>query len=185
MIEWAAVWLNANGATDYEFMKNPYNLGDDTGASFGGSDAAVAANFTILAAAEGTGGSIRVPSSFWTSSPVSRQPHSGFQGGGSYTSNVGQGPEKLKKAKTGVVMQCFGPDSSPYCKAVDTVAYLLRWRTDLNSFLATKPHLSKDMEDILPKEPPEPYLDLICGIAHEPSDQNGDLTYADRLQQRD
>ncbi|KAI1850919.1 hypothetical protein JX265_007244 [Neoarthrinium moseri] len=62
--EWACVWFSANGATDYEFTKNPYNLAHDVGASSGGSGAALAANFAILAVGEDTGGSIRVPSSF-------------------------------------------------------------------------------------------------------------------------
>ncbi|KXS98425.1 hypothetical protein AC578_1759 [Pseudocercospora eumusae] len=62
--EWAATWFSANGATDYEFTKNPYSLAHDVGASSGGSGAAVAANFAMLAVGEDTGGSIRVPSSF-------------------------------------------------------------------------------------------------------------------------
>lgn len=62
--EWACVWFSANGAADYEFTKNPYDLEHDVGASSGGSGAALAANFAILAVGEDTGGSIRVPSSF-------------------------------------------------------------------------------------------------------------------------
>lgn len=64
MAEWAATWFSANGATDYAPTKNPYSLAHDVGASSGGSAAAVAANFCLLAVGEDTGGSIRVPSSF-------------------------------------------------------------------------------------------------------------------------
>lgn len=268
MAEWAAVWFSANGATDYEFTKNPYNLGHDVGASSGGSAAAVAANFAILAVAEDTGGSIRVPASFCnlvgiratpglvsrtgfcplikvqdTPGPVARtvtdctlmldcmvgfDPQDEFTGfaataaamglpkGGSYAANLEEGPENIKKAKIGVVRQRFGPDSNPYCKAVNTVVseamsklhnagttfvdvhienldhylsytqtYLLRSRSDINSFLATKPHLPQDIKDIMPKDPPKPYLDLVCEIAHGPLDPMDDPTYVDRLLQRD
>lgn len=268
MAEWAAVWFSANGATDYEFTKNPYNLGHDVGASSGGSAAAVAANFAILAVAEDTGGSIRVPASFCnlvgirvtpglvsrtgfcplikvqdTPGPMARtvtdcalmldcmvgfDPKDEFTGfaataaamglpkGGSYAANLEQGPEKIKNAKIGVVRQRFGPDSDHHCKAVNTVVseamrklqdagttfvdvhienldhylnytqtYLLCSRSDINSFLATKPHLPQDIKDIMPKDPPKPYLDLVCGVAHGPLDPKEDPTYVDRLLQRD
>ncbi|KAI1371087.1 amidase signature enzyme [Hypoxylon crocopeplum] len=173
LAEWASVWFSANGATDYEFTKNPYNLGHDVGASSGGSGAAVAANFTILAVGEDTGGSIRVPSSFCnivglrpttglisragfcplikvqdTPGPMARtvtdcalmldcmvgfDPKDEFTGvaataaalglpkGGSYAAFLRDGVEKIKKARIGVVRQKFGPDSDPYCGAVNKV----------------------------------------------------------------
>ncbi|KAI1080773.1 amidase signature enzyme [Whalleya microplaca] len=268
MAEWAAVWFSANGATDYEFTKNPYNLGHDVGASSGGSAAAVAANFAILAVAEDTGGSIRVPASFCnlvgiratpglisrtgfcplikvqdTPGPMARtvtdcalmldcmvgfDPEDEFTGfaataaalglprGGSYSAELDTGPEKLSKAKVGVVRQRFGPDSDSYCKAVNTVVsaamnklqeagaafvdvhienldhflnytqtYVLRSRSDINAFLATKPHLPQDLADIVPKEAHKPYLDLVSEMAHGPLDPKNDPTYVDRILQRD
>lgn len=64
MPDWASSWFSASSVTNYEFTHNPYKLGYDVGASSGGSAAAVAANFALLAVAEDTGGSIRCPSSF-------------------------------------------------------------------------------------------------------------------------
>ncbi|KAH9984867.1 amidase signature enzyme [Xylariaceae sp. FL0662B] len=268
MAEWAAVWFSASSATDYEFTRNPYNLGYDVGASSGGSAAAVAANFAILAVAEDTGGSIRVPSSFCnlvgirvtpglisrtgfcplikvqdTPGPMARtvtdcalmldcmvgfDPKDEFTGlvataaalgvprGGSYAAELEKGPAKLKKARIGVVRQRLGPDSDSYCRAVNTAVsaamdklqdagtmfvdvhienldhylkytqtYLLRSRSDINAFLATKPHLPQDLADIVPKVPHKPYLDLISEIAHGPLDPKSDPTYVDRLLQRD
>ncbi|KAF7562600.1 hypothetical protein G7046_g1532 [Stylonectria norvegica] len=64
MAEWAAVWFSVNSASGYEFTKNPYNFDHDVGGSSGGSAAALASNLAMLAVAEDTGGSIRVPASF-------------------------------------------------------------------------------------------------------------------------
>ncbi|KAJ9143744.1 Amidase signature domain-containing protein [Pleurostoma richardsiae] len=173
MAEWASTWFSANGATGYEFTKNPYKLEHDVSGSSGGSGAALAASFCVLAVGEDTGGSIRVPSSFCnlvgiratpglisrtgfcplikvqdTPGPMARtvtdcalmldamvgfDPTDDFTGfavtaaalglprGGSYASALETGPEKIKKAKIGVVRQRFGPDSDPACKAVNTV----------------------------------------------------------------
>ncbi|KAI2782981.1 amidase signature enzyme [Daldinia loculata] len=268
LAEWATVWFSANGATDYEFTKNPYNLGYDVGASSGGSGAAVAANFTILAVGEDTGGSIRVPSSFCnivglrptpglisrtgfcplikvqdTPGPMARtvtdcalmldcmvgfDPRDEFTGfaataaalglpkGGSYAAFLRDGVGKIKKAKIGVVRQKFGPDSDPYCKAVNRVVleaidklrssgttfvdvyienldhymiypltYLQRSRSDINSFLATKPHLPQDIADILPEKSDTPYMSTLCAVAHGPEDPRSDPTYLDRILVRD
>ncbi|KAI1410402.1 amidase signature enzyme [Hypoxylon sp. FL1857] len=268
LAEWASVWFSLNGATDYEFTKNPYNLDHDVGASSGGSSAAVAANFTILAVGEDTGGSIRVPSSFCnivglrptvglisrtgfcpliktqdTPGPMARtvtdcalmldcmvsfDPKDEFTGtaataaalglpkGGSYAAFLQDGVDKIKRAKIGVIRQKFGPESDPYCRAVNKavlaaidklqragttfidvhidnldhymsypLTYLQRSRSDINSFLATKPHLPQDMADILPATSDKPYLSTTCAIAHGPKDPRDDPTYLDRILQRD
>ncbi|XXG95770.1 hypothetical protein Hte_002041 [Hypoxylon texense] len=266
--EWASVWFSCNGATDYEFTKNPYNLGHDVGASSSGSGAAVAANFTVLAVGEDTGGSIRVPSSFCnivglrptpglisrtgfcplikvhdTPGPMARtvtdcalmldcmvgfDPRDEFTGfaataaalglprGGSYAAYLRDGIDKIKWAKIGVVRQKFGPDSDPYCKATNEVVlaaiaklraagttfvdvhienldhymtypltYLQRSRSDINSFLATKPHLPQDLADIVPEKSDKPYMSYTCALAHGPLDPKDDPTYLDRILQRD
>ncbi|OKL64044.1 hypothetical protein UA08_00591 [Talaromyces atroroseus] len=67
----------------------------------------------------------------------------------------------------------------------NTPAYVVRSRSDINSFLATKPHLPQDIAEIVPKEPPHPSLDFTCQVAHGPADPNTDLTYAQRLLERD
>ncbi|KAI1387839.1 amidase signature enzyme [Hypoxylon trugodes] len=268
LAEWASVWFSLNGANDYEFTKNPYNLGHDVGASSGGSGAAVAANFTILAVGEDTGGSIRVPSSFCnivglrptpglisrtgfcpliktqdTPGPMARtvtdcalmldcmvgfDPKDEFTGfaataaalglpkGGSYATFLHGGVSKIKQAKIGIVRQKFGPESDPHCRAVNTVVlraieklrdagttfvdvhidnldhymiypltYLQRSRSDINSFLATKPHLPQDIADILPEVSDKPYINMTCAIAHGPVDPMDDPTYLDKILQRD
>ncbi|KAI8958105.1 amidase signature enzyme [Daldinia sp. FL1419] len=268
LAEWATPWFSANGATDYEFTKNPYNLDHDVGASSGGSGAAVAANFTILAVGEDTGGSIRVPSSFCnivglrptpglisrtgfcplikvqdTPGPMARtvtdcaimldcmvgfDPKDEFTGfaataaalglprGGSYAAFLQNGVEKVKRAKIGVLRQKFGPDSDPYCRAVNEVVsaamdklgsegttfvdvhinnldrymiypltYLQRSRSDINSFLATKPNLPRDLADILPAKSGAPYMSTLCALAHGPEDPRDDPTYLDRILLRD
>ncbi|KAI2463877.1 amidase signature enzyme [Annulohypoxylon bovei var. microspora] len=268
LAEWASVWFSVNSANNDEFTKNPYNLNHDVGASSGGSGAAVAANFTILAVGEDTGGSIRVPSSFCnivglrptpglisrtgfcplvkvqdTPGPMARtvtdcalmldcmvgfDPRDDFTGvaataaalglpkGGSYTAFLAGGLQKIKGAKIGVVRQKFGPESDPYCKAVNQVVlaaidklqdagttfidvhidnidhymiypltYLQRSRSDINSFLATKPHLPQDIADIIPETSDKPYLSMTCAMAHGPKDPRDDPTYLDRILQRD
>ncbi|KAI0139010.1 amidase signature enzyme [Hypoxylon sp. NC0597] len=268
LAEWASVWFSLNGATNYEFTKNPYNLGHDVGASSGGSGAAVAANFTILAVGEDTGGSIRVPSSFCnivglrptvglisrtgfcpliktqdTPGPMARtvtdcalmldcmvgfDPRDEFTGaaataaalglpkGGSYAAFLQSGVDEIKRAKIGIIRQKFGPDSDPYCRAVNKVVsaaidklrsagttfidvhidnldhymiypltYLQRSRSDINSFLATKPHLPQDLADILPTTSDKPYLSMTCAMAHGPKDPRDDPTYLDKILQQD
>lgn len=268
MAEWAATWFSANGATGYKFTKNPYNLDHDVGASSGGSAAAVAANFCILAVAEDTGGSIRVPSSFCnlvglrvtpglisragfcplimvqdTPGPMARtvldaalmldcmvgyDPADEFTGvaattsalglprGGSYASGLELGADKIRKAKIGVLRQKFGPDSDPHRRAVNAVVasalgkleaagttyvdveidnlefyldycqtYLLRSRHDINSFLATKPHLPQDLAEIVPRQPVMPDFGLVSAMAHGPKDPLDDPTLARRLLLRD
>jgi amidase len=267
--EWACTWFSLTSATDFQFTKNPYNLGHDVGASSGGSGAAIAANFAILAVGEDTGGSVRVPSSFCnlvglrptpgmisrrgfcplvklqdTPGPMARTVTDcalmmdcmvgfdaqddytgiattaaalGLPRGGSYAANLADGPDKLKRAKIGVLRQRFGSDSDPHSKAVNTVIasamdrlqgagttfvdvyidnldhlmaypllYMQRSRSDINSFLATKPHLPQDIADILPSRiEGKPYLDFICDAAHGPADPTDDPVYAKKLQLRD
>ncbi|RFU33204.1 hypothetical protein B7463_g3143, partial [Scytalidium lignicola] len=66
-----------------------------------------------------------------------------------------------------------------------TPAYIVRSRSDINSFLATKPHLPQDLALIVPREPPQPFLDFTSQIAHGPLDPMADPTYAKRLLDRD
>lgn len=66
-----------------------------------------------------------------------------------------------------------------------TRTYLIRSRSDINTFLVTKPHLPQDIADIVPKQPAKPYLDLVYGMAHGLLDPNPDATYVVRLLQRD
>ncbi|KAI0836403.1 amidase signature enzyme [Hypoxylon sp. FL0890] len=246
LAEWASVWFSLNDATDYKFTKDPYNLNHDVRASSRGSSAAVAANFTILAVGEDTGGSIRVPSSFCnivglrptvgiisrtgfcpliktqdTPGPMARTVMDcalmldcmvGFDPRDEFTGRV----EKIKRAKIGVIRQKFGPDSDPDCRAVNKVmsaaidklqgvgttfidvhiddldhymsyplTYLQRSRSDINSFLATKPYLPQDLADILPVTSDKPYLNMTCAMAHGPKDPGDDPTYLDRILLRD
>ncbi|RTE81396.1 hypothetical protein BHE90_004112 [Fusarium euwallaceae] len=266
MAEWATAWFSANGATNYTFTKNPYNLSHDVGASSGGSGAAVAANFAICAVGEDTGGSIRVPSSFCnlvgirtTPGLVSRHgfcpliksqdapgpmaktvtdcallldcmagfdPNDdytvyaarsaslGLPKGGSYAANLDA--EIIKSARIGVVRQLFGEDTDPHSNAVNTVMessmgklkeagttfidihidnlenyldfgqiYLQTSRHDINTFLATKPHLPQDIASILPEKSEKSFLQMICSVAHGPENPLNDPTYAERLLQRD
>lgn len=266
MAEWATAWFSANGATNYEFTKNPYNPDHDVGASSGGSGAAVAANFAIIAVGEDTGGSIRVPASFCnlvgmrttpglvsragfcplikaqdTPGPMARTVEDcalmldclagfdpednytsyaatsatmGLPRGGSYAADLDA--NTIKKAKIGIVRQLFGPDSDPHCRAVNSVmtaaidklreagtvfvdvsidnlehyltfgqVYFQTSRSDINSFLATKPHLPQDIASILPEKSDRKFLQMICSVAHGPKDPSEDPTYSSRLLQRD
>ncbi|KAH8659892.1 amidase signature domain-containing protein [Xylariales sp. PMI_506] len=63
--------------------------------------------------------------------------------------------------------------------------YLQRSRSDINSFLATKPHLPQDVADLLPEKPDKPYLGFLCAVVHGPLDPKTDPTYVDKLLQRD
>lgn len=65
-----------------------------------------------------------------------------------------------------------------------TPAYL-QSRSDINSFLATKPHLPQDLALIVPQEPPHPSLDFTSAVAHGPKDPTTDPTYLQRLLDRD
>ncbi|KXT15675.1 hypothetical protein AC579_6118 [Pseudocercospora musae] len=266
--EWAATWFSANAATDYQFTKNPYRLEHDVGASSGGSGAAVAANFAMLAVGEDTGGSIRVPSSFCnlvgirvtpglisragfcplvkfqdTPGPMARTVTDcaimldamvgydpldeytfvaatakslGIPRGGSYADQLEEGLDKLKGARLGVLRQLFGSDSDQHCHAVNLVMrdtlnalkeagtqlidvridnienafpscelYTIRSRSDINSFLTTKPHLPQDLAEIVPKTPAKPFLDLVSEMAHGPVDPLDHPAHASRLLARE
>jgi Asp-tRNA(Asn)/Glu-tRNA(Gln) amidotransferase A subunit family amidase len=63
MSEWATSWFSSSSANEppFSFTQNPYKSGYDVGGSSGGSAAAVASNFSVLAVAEDTGGSVRCP----------------------------------------------------------------------------------------------------------------------------
>lgn len=66
-----------------------------------------------------------------------------------------------------------------------TPAYLVRSRSDINGFLATKPHLPQDIASIMPKDPPHASLDFTSQVAHGPENPNTDSTYLQRLLDRD
>lgn len=66
-----------------------------------------------------------------------------------------------------------------------TPAYISRSRADINSFLATKSHMPQDLAEIVPKEPPKPFLDFTSLIAHGPVDPTEDPTFVKRLLDRD
>ncbi|KAI8713690.1 Amidase [Fusarium sp. LHS14.1] len=266
MAEWATAWFSANGATNYTFTKNPYNLSHDVGASSGGSGAAVAASLAICAVGEDTGGSIRVPSSFCSlvgirttpglvsrhgfcplikdqdapgpmaktvtdcallldcmagfdpkdeyTAYAARSASLGLPKGGSYAANLDA--KIIKSSRIGVVRQLFGKDADPYCRAVNSVIkssmgkleevgttfvdihiddlqyyldfgqiYFQTSRHDINTFLATKPHLPQDIASILPETSEKSFLQMICSVAHGPKNPSKDPTYADRLLLRD
>ncbi|KAJ0298513.1 hypothetical protein COL516b_009899 [Colletotrichum fioriniae] len=270
MSEWAACWFSTNGANGYQFTQNPYKSGHDVGASSGGSAAAIASNFAVVALAEDTGGSIRLPASYCnvvgirvtpglvsragfcpliksqdTPGPLARNvmdcalmldcmvgfdPQDdatglaasisalGIPRGGSYASGLGEGDKKLAAARIGVLRELFGPDSDEHCHAVNKVVnsaldkirstgtecidvnieslnddltygqiYFQQSRHDINSFLATKPHLPQDIADMVPRIVPEdkPFHDILCGLAHGPKDPKEDPTYLDRLARRE
>ncbi|KIW02868.1 uncharacterized protein PV09_05920 [Verruconis gallopava] len=241
MSEWASTWSSASTATNWEFTRNPYKTDHDVGGSSSGSAAAVAANFALLAVAEDTGGSIRCPASFRnlvgiriTPGPVARtvsdcalmldcmvgyDPADDFTGvnlvaaapkGGSYS--AGLDPDKIKSARIGLVRELFGPDSNPYCRAVNAVVegamsklrasgttfvdvsidnlkhhmtftpnYLQMSRSDINAFLATKPHLPQDIAEIVPKKPQKMFLDFTSMMAHGPENPTDDPLYVEKL----
>lgn len=66
-----------------------------------------------------------------------------------------------------------------------TPAYVVRSRSDINSFLATKPHLPADIASIVPRKPPHPSLDFTSAVAHGPTDPLQDPSYLQRLLDRD
>ena len=140
----------------------------------------------------------------------------GLPRGGSYASTLEQGSTKIRKARIGVLRQLFGPDSDPYCQAVNTVineafsilrksgttfvdvhldklehymtftpTYLQRSRADINSFLATKPHLPQDVADIVPEESAEEFLSFTSQITHGPLDPTQDPEYLRKILDRD
>lgn len=66
-----------------------------------------------------------------------------------------------------------------------TPTYLQRSRTDINSFLATKPHLPQDVADIVPEEPAEEFLSFTSQITHGPLDPAKDPDYLPKILDRD
>jgi amidase len=136
--------------------------------------------------------------------------------GGSYASTLDKGLSKIRNARIGVVRQLFGPDSDPYCRAVNQVisqafsslevdgttfvdvhldklehymsftpTYLQRSRSDINSFLATKPRLPQDVADIVPAKPPFEFLDFTSQMAHGPLNPTDDHQYVQKVLDRD
>ncbi|KAK5999701.1 hypothetical protein QM012_005107 [Aureobasidium pullulans] len=136
--------------------------------------------------------------------------------GDSYASNLDQGLNRLKQARIGVMRQLFGPNSDPYCLAVNQViskafstleetgttfvdvhldklehymtftpTYLQRSRTEINSFLATKPHLPQDVADIVPAVASEEFLSFTSQITHGPLDPLEDPEYLPKILDRD
>lgn len=65
------------------------------------------------------------------------------------------------------------------------LTYHQRSRSDINGFLAGKPGLPSDIADILPREAPKPYLEMICQVAHGPRTPLEDPSFAARLLARD
>ncbi|KAH0162453.1 putative amidase family protein, partial [Aureobasidium melanogenum] len=66
-----------------------------------------------------------------------------------------------------------------------TPTYLQRSRTDINSFLATKPHLPQDVADIVPAEASEEFLSFTSQITHGPLDPLQDPEYLPKILDRD
>ncbi|KAG9857095.1 putative amidase family protein, partial [Aureobasidium melanogenum] len=66
-----------------------------------------------------------------------------------------------------------------------TPTYLQRSRTDINSFLATKPHLPQDVADIVPAEASEEFLSFTSQITHGPLDPLKDPEYLPKILDRD
>ncbi|EXJ92450.1 hypothetical protein A1O3_01001 [Capronia epimyces CBS 606.96] len=66
-----------------------------------------------------------------------------------------------------------------------TPTYVVRSRSDINEFLATKPHLPEDIALIVPPKPLHPALDLTSAVADGPRDPMKDPTYLKRLLDRD
>lgn len=66
-----------------------------------------------------------------------------------------------------------------------TPTYLQRSRSDINSFLATKPHLPQDVAGIVPRTPEHPFLAFTSQMAHGPKDPVEDATYVHKILDRD
>jgi Asp-tRNA(Asn)/Glu-tRNA(Gln) amidotransferase A subunit family amidase len=66
-----------------------------------------------------------------------------------------------------------------------TPTYLQRSRSDINAFLATKPHLPQDIAAIVPSTSPKEFLDFTCQMAHGPEDPSTDPTYLTKILDRD
>ncbi|KAG9603899.1 putative amidase family protein, partial [Aureobasidium melanogenum] len=66
-----------------------------------------------------------------------------------------------------------------------TPTYLQRSRTDINNFLATKPHLPQDVADTVPAEAPEEFLSFTSQITHGPLDPLEDPEYLPKILDRD
>jgi amidase len=140
----------------------------------------------------------------------------GLPTSGSYASTLDKGLSKIRDGRIGVVRQLFGPDSDPYCRAVNRViiqafsslekngtvfvdvhldkiehymsftpTYLQRSRSDINSFLATKPHLPQDVAEIVPAKPPFEFLSFTCEMAHGPLSPTDDPQYVQKILDRD
>jgi amidase len=66
-----------------------------------------------------------------------------------------------------------------------TPTYQQRSRTDINSFLATKPHLPQDVADIVPAKATEEFLSFTSQITHGPLDPLKDPDYLPKILDRD
>jgi amidase len=66
-----------------------------------------------------------------------------------------------------------------------TPTYLQRSRSDINAFLATKPHLPQDIADIIPKKSEKMFLDFTSMMAHGPRNPNDDPCYVQKILDRD
>ncbi|RYP59896.1 hypothetical protein DL770_010124 [Monosporascus sp. CRB-9-2] len=141
--------------------------------------------------------------------------HSGFQGVVAIPRTSGRGPERIKKANIGMVRQHQGVESLLAKAVNTVVPRAMRklqeaGTTSVDVHIENLDPSSKLHPDVPPalteryqflpgdktappagpkghraKEPPKPYLDLICRIAHGLADPKDDPTYADRLLQQD
>lgn len=66
-----------------------------------------------------------------------------------------------------------------------TPTYLQRSRTDINSFLATKAHLPRDVADTVPVKASEEFLSFTSQIAHGPLNPLEDPEYLPKILDRD
>jgi amidase len=66
-----------------------------------------------------------------------------------------------------------------------TPTYLQCSRSDINSFLTTKPHLPQDVADIVPEEATEEFLSFTSQITHGPLDSAKDPEYLRKILDRD
>lgn len=66
-----------------------------------------------------------------------------------------------------------------------TPTYLISSRSDINSFLSTKPNLPQDIASIVPRSPQHPAQDLTSGVAHGPLDPLSHPSYLPAVLDRD